>query len=240
MDALIGPALFPVVQIRLRLFQALELLALQRRHLRMVDATLDFSFSIWIAHLARQRCHAVMGQNIAIQGVQARIVEVRRQHALAKVIENHDPRHAAKPAKCLLVKLGPHPRARTEDQQPNRLATPAQRQNEQPRAPVLADIGIAHHRSRAVINLRLFTEFGLDDRPRFRRCGAVQIAHESPHALVATREPMAVHKILPDSHRVPAAPQLQRDQFTVRFAAARRSATRFPGQKAGDHLYGRF
>src|SRR5277367_44406 len=40
-DALVGPALFPVVQIRLRLFQALELLALQRRHLRMVDATLD-------------------------------------------------------------------------------------------------------------------------------------------------------------------------------------------------------
>jgi hypothetical protein len=138
------------------------------------------------------------------------------------------------------VKLGPHPRTRTEDQQPNRLATPAQRQNEQPRAPVLATVGIAHHRPRAVVNLRLFTEFGLDDRPRFRRCGAAQIAHESPHALVATREPVAVDQILPDSHRVPAALQLQRDQFTVRFAAARRSATRFLGQKAGDHLYGRF
>jgi len=138
------------------------------------------------------------------------------------------------------MKLGPHPRTGTEDQQPNRLATPAQRQDEQPRAPVLATVGIAHHRPRAVVTLRLFTEFGLDDRPRFRRCGTVQIAHESPHALVATCEPMAVDKILPDSHRVPVALQLQRDQFTVRLAAARRSATRFPGQKAGDHLYGRF
>ena len=35
MDALVGPALFPVVQICLRFFQALELLALQRRLLRM-------------------------------------------------------------------------------------------------------------------------------------------------------------------------------------------------------------
>ena len=75
-DALVGPALFPVVQIRLRLFQALELLALQWRLLRMVDATFDFSFSIWIAHFARQRRHAVVRQNVAIQGIQARIVEV--------------------------------------------------------------------------------------------------------------------------------------------------------------------
>src|SRR5208282_5854738 len=34
-DARVGPALFPVVQICLRFFQALELLALQRRFLRM-------------------------------------------------------------------------------------------------------------------------------------------------------------------------------------------------------------
>src|SRR6266700_1651659 len=240
MDARVGPALFPVVQIRLRLFQALELLALQRRHLRMVDATLDFSFSIWIAHFARQRCHAVMCQNIAVQGVDSRIVEVWGQHALAKVIENHDPRRTAKPAKCLLVKLSPHPRTRSEGQQANTLATTTQRHYKQPRAPILATIRSAHHRPRAVINLGLFARPRLDDHSRFRRRGTAQIAHESPHALVTTREPVAVDKILPDSHRVPATLQLQRDQFTVSFAAARRSATRFPGQKAGDHLYGRF
>jgi hypothetical protein len=129
----------------------------------------DFSFSIWIAHLARQCRHAVVRQNIAIQGIQARIVEVRRQHALAKVVQDHDPRRPAKPTKCLLVKLGPHPRTRPEGQQPNRLAAASQRQNEQPRAPVLAAIGIAHHRPGAVINLALLTEFRLDDHPRFRR-----------------------------------------------------------------------
>ena len=95
----------------------------------------DFSFSIWIAHLARQCRHAVVRQNVAIQGIQARIVKVRRQHAFAKVVQDHDPWRTAKPTKCLLVKLGPHPRTRSEGQQPNRLPTASQRQNEQPRRP---------------------------------------------------------------------------------------------------------
>jgi hypothetical protein len=181
-----------------------------------------------------------MCQNVAVQGVDARIVEVWSQHALAKVVQDHDPRRTAKPAKRLLVKLGPHPRTRSEGQQANTLATTTQRHYKQPRAPILTTIRIAHHRPRAVINLGLFARPRLDDHSRFRRRGAAQIAHESSHALVAASEPVAVDQILPDSHRVPVALQLQRDQFTVRFAAARPSATRFPGQKAGDHLYGRF
>ena len=48
------------------------------------------------------------------------------------------------------------------------------------------------------------------------------MTHESRHALVTTRAPLAVNQILPDSRRVPATLQLQRDQFTVRFAVARR------------------
>src|ERR1017187_5938887 len=54
MDALIGPAFFPVVQIRLRFFQALETLALQWRLLRMADAGFDLALAIRVPHLARQ------------------------------------------------------------------------------------------------------------------------------------------------------------------------------------------
>ena len=78
MDTRIGPVRFPVVQIRLRIFQTLELLALQRRHLSMVYATLDFPLSIRITHLARKCGHAIVGQNVAIQGIQARVVDVGR------------------------------------------------------------------------------------------------------------------------------------------------------------------
>src|SRR6202044_3921166 len=89
MDALVGPVFFPVIEVSLRLFQALELLALQWRLLRMGHTRFHFSFSIWIAHLAWQGRHSVVRQNVPIQGIQARIVEVWRQHALAKVVQNH-------------------------------------------------------------------------------------------------------------------------------------------------------
>jgi hypothetical protein len=80
-----------VIEVSLRLFQALELLALQWRLLCMGHTRFHFSFSIWIAHFARQRRHAVVRQNVAVQGIQARIVEVRGQHTFAEVIQNYDP-----------------------------------------------------------------------------------------------------------------------------------------------------
>ena len=220
MDALIGPALFPVVQIRLRFFQALELLALQRRLLRMADATLDFSFSIRIPHFARQRRHAVMRQNVTIQGIQTGIVEVGRQHALAKVVQDHDPRRTAQPAKGLLMQLGPHPRTRSEDQQANRLAAAAQRHDKQPRASIFAAVRIAHHRPGPVINLGLFTWLCLDDHPRFSRYRSAQLAHESLDTLIAAGKPMPIDQILPDTHRVAAALQLQHDQLPVCFTGS--------------------
>ena len=42
-NARVGPALLPAIQIRLCLFQALEVLTLQRRLLGVTDAALDFA-----------------------------------------------------------------------------------------------------------------------------------------------------------------------------------------------------
>ena len=90
MDARVSPALFPVIEICLRLFQALEALALERRLLCVGDTRLDFAFSIGIAHPARQRCHTVVRQHIAIERIQTGIVDVGSQNAFAKIIENDD------------------------------------------------------------------------------------------------------------------------------------------------------
>ena len=65
-DALVGPALFPVIQVCLRLFQTLELLALQRCLLRMGDARLHFPFAIRIPHFARNCRYTVVRQNVAV------------------------------------------------------------------------------------------------------------------------------------------------------------------------------
>jgi len=61
-DARIGPVCLPAIQVRLRGLERLEAQALQRRLLRVTDASFDFAFAIGIAHAARQRDDAVVAR----------------------------------------------------------------------------------------------------------------------------------------------------------------------------------
>ena len=63
---------FPVIQVRLRLFQALEAQPFQRCLLGMPDAALDLPLPIRIANAARQGDGAVVRQQIAIERIQGR------------------------------------------------------------------------------------------------------------------------------------------------------------------------
>ena len=47
-DARVGPALFPVIEMSLGFFQSLEAQAFQRCFLRVTDARFDFAFAIGI------------------------------------------------------------------------------------------------------------------------------------------------------------------------------------------------
>ena len=109
------------------------------------------------------------------------------------------------------MQFGPDARAGAEHQQPNRFAAVAQRQHEQPRAPVLAGLRIAHHRAGAVIDLRFFAGRGLDHHAGFRRRRSAQLADEALDALIAAGEAVVVHQVLPDGHGVaaPRQPQLR-------------------------------
>ena len=203
-DARVGPALFPAVQIGLRFFQALEAQPFQRRLLGVSDAGLHLALAIRIANAARQRDRAVVSEHIAIQRIQRGIVDVGCEHAFAQVVEHHDARGSTQPAKGLLVQLGPDSRAGPEHQQTNGFAAVAERQHEQPRAPVVAGVRIAHHGAVAVIDLRFLAGRSFDHRAGFRRGGAAQLADEALDALVARREAVAVHQVLPDGHGVAA------------------------------------
>jgi hypothetical protein len=90
MDARVGPALFPAIQIRLRLFQALETHSLEWRFLRVADPRLHFPLAIGIFDPARQRHHAVVSKHIAKQWIDGGIVDVGNQHAFFQVVENHN------------------------------------------------------------------------------------------------------------------------------------------------------
>src|SRR5438874_3386250 len=63
MDARVGPALFPAVQIGLRFLETLKALPLGRCFLRVADPGLHFSFSIWIMDPASERYRAIVGRS---------------------------------------------------------------------------------------------------------------------------------------------------------------------------------
>ena len=137
-DARIGPARLPAIQVRLRLLERLEAESSQRRFLRVPDAGFDFPFAIGIADAARQRDDAVVREHVAIERIERGIVDVGREDAFAQIVEDDHADGAAESTKRPLVQLRPDLRARSPHQQPHRFARAAQRQDEEARASVLA------------------------------------------------------------------------------------------------------
>src|SRR5271165_2528140 len=111
-------------------------------------------------------------------------------------------------------------RTGAEGQQAYRLATAAQRHYEQPGAPVLAALGIAHHGAGAVIDLRFLAGCGDDHHAGFGHLGSAPLAHEPLHALVAAGEAVLADQVLPDGPRIPTSTEPQLDGFPVRLASA--------------------
>src|SRR5947208_16902835 len=146
------------------------------------------------------------------------------------------------------MELGPDARTGSENQQPYRFATIAQRKHEQAGASILTAWRFAHHRPAAVIDLTLFSWSGEDHRPRLWYLGSAQLVREAPNALIATLESVVGDQILPNCHGIAISTQTQLDDFPVGFTGARRAhAFRVfgllaaqPYAKVGDHRYGRF
>ncbi len=146
------------------------------------------------------------------------------------------------------MQLRPSLRTGAQHQQADRLAAVAQGEHEQPHAPVLAAVRVAHHGTGAVIDLRLFPGGGLDDHASFRRGASLQLADEAPDALVT-----GVYQVLPDRHGVAATRPPEFDHLTVGHAGTGRGTAtglRLGGRggvdgqlrphQVGDHLVGRF
>jgi hypothetical protein len=238
-------------EVRLRGLERLETQALQRCSLRVADARFHFAFAIGIADAARQGHDAVVGEHVAIQRIEDRIVDVRRQHALFEVIEDDHLHRAAKPTEGAFVQLTPDLRTRPPCQQPGGFARIRQREDKPARAPVLARGRRAHHRPVAVINLPFFTRRrGDDDAPLGRR-PAPQLRDESPHAGVAGAKAVVIDQVLPNGDGVATPGECLGNQLAIRLAGAgarraRRGGVgghlgdrngRF-GRKVGGHLLG--
>ena len=90
------------------------------RLLRVADAGFDFALAIGIPDPARQRDDAVVGEHIAVERVERRIVDVRGEDALLEVVEDNDAHGPAQPAEGALVERGPDPGTRSPDEEPDR------------------------------------------------------------------------------------------------------------------------
>jgi len=137
MDARVSPARLPVIEVDLRVSEPLEAQPLEGRALGVADPRLDLPLAIGIPDAARQRGDAVVGEHVAIEGIERRLVDVGAQHALAEVVEDDDGRRPAEPRECPFVKLRPDAAARLPREQADALAAVAEREEEEPRAPVL-------------------------------------------------------------------------------------------------------
>jgi hypothetical protein len=129
-NARVGPACFPVVQVGLSFLKALEAQPFQRCILGMTDASFHLALAIRIADTAGQRDDIVVLEHVAVQRIDGGIVDVWLEHPLAQIVEDDDPCHPAQPAKGLLVQLGPRLRTGAEHQQANRFAAIAKSQHE--------------------------------------------------------------------------------------------------------------
>src|SRR6266852_8886132 len=119
------------------------------------------------------------------------------------------------------MQLGPDARTRTPRQQAHRFAAVAQRHHEQSRAAILAALRVAHHRTTAVVDLRLFSWGGENDAGRFWKLGASKLANEALHRLVASSKALIGDQVLPDGLAIALSRQPLLDQLTVGFTGTR-------------------
>ena len=195
-------------------------MAVERRLLRVPNARFDFALAIGIADATRERDDTVMRQQITIEGIERRVVDVRGEHALFEVIEDDDFRRAAKSSKRALVQFAPDLRARAPRQQPHRFARARQREDEEARASILAGLGPPDHRPVAIIDLAFFTGRRGDHDPRLVDDRPTELRDEPLHAGVPGGQAVIVHEVLIDRHRVAAAADRLDNQLAIGLTGA--------------------
>ena len=86
-DAGVGPALLPAVQVGLGGVELLEAEATERRLLGVADGSLDLALPIRVPDAARQGDDAVVGEHVAVERIELGVVDVGGEDALLQVIE---------------------------------------------------------------------------------------------------------------------------------------------------------
>lgn len=209
----------PVQQIGVLRIERIEPPALERGGLRVLDGALHGPLAVGIAHARRIGHDAIVGEHRAIEAIELRLVDVRRDHPLFEVVQDHVLRAAAKVAKRLLVQPRPSLAARFPHHPAIRAPRVTQRHHKQPRfAVTAADTARVERRGAfAVIDLCLFPGQELQ-AVELLGLAPAQPPAEALDAVVALRESKPIHQLLVDGHGVAAQAHLGFDPLPMRFA----------------------
>src|SRR5215471_12319613 len=90
MNASIGAAGFPAVEIGLAVVQSLKALSFQRRSLGMTDTGFDFSLAIGVFDSTGQSYNPIMGEHIAVERVESGVVDIGDEHTFFQIVEHDD------------------------------------------------------------------------------------------------------------------------------------------------------
>ena len=107
MDARVGPARFPLIQVILRLLETFETETFQRCLFRVPDSALDLSLPVRMPDPAWQGYRTVVPEHVAIQRIECGVVYVRRENAFAQIIEHNHTSDTTEPAKSFFMQLSP-------------------------------------------------------------------------------------------------------------------------------------
>src|SRR5690606_10430800 len=223
------PALLPVLEPGVLRLDRLELLALERGALRMLDRALDRALAVRVADPARVGDDAVVREHRRVHGVELRLIEIRANDALLEVVEDNVCHGAAECPEGLFMKARPCLLVRLPDDLPEALAGVLQRHHEQVRAAVLA-VRLQRQRAEPEVHLRLLAGQALEHVEALGLTH-LQAPHEALDRVVAVLEPEPVDEVLVD--RLSVAPELDLllDPGAVRLAGGTRMPrrSRWPG-----------
>ncbi len=232
-DAGIGPARFPAIEIRLGGGEGLEAKALERGLLGVADTGFDLALPIRVADPAGQRGDPVVRQHVPVERIQGRVVDVGGEHPFPQIVKDDDPHRAAQLTKRAFVQLGPDLGCRAPHEQPDGLAGVAEGQGKKAGPAVAPRARVADHRPSAVVHLAFLARRRGNDHARLDGPGATQLPDKAADAGIAGREAVVVDQILPDRDGVAPPRHRGLDQLAVGLTGTGPRGPAGPPRRAG-------
>ena len=194
-----------------------ELPALERRVLGMLDCALDRPLAVRIADPACIGDDAIMGEQGRVDSVDLGLVEIGPDHTRLQVIEDGISHRSTEGPEGFLVQPGPGLLIGFPDDFPKRLARVLQRHHEQERAAVFA-VRPTDRRAETEVHLCLLAGQALE---HIEALGVpnLQAANETLDRVVALFEAEQLNEILIDRLSVAAQPDLLLNPGAVRLAS---------------------